>query len=209
MSLGSVWHIATDVQREKLIKDISMSLKTINTLDPAVLDSPHATLSERIENKLTDFAEQLYSNKTISAQTVDKIRQKATAAHTYFDDTFLHPVYYDIHFDNFIVNDIYALQAVINLENVELAALDYPLFVLQKMTDEPHKYLSEHDEQFADKKDYLKLIPWYKKYYPEMFGYENLTKRLEYYQLLDTLNLILDWPKTEELHKNLAELVKT
>ncbi len=166
------------------------------------LDNSQASLSKRIENKLINFAGQLYSNNTISAQTADKIRQKATAAHTYFDDTYLYPVYYDIHLDNFIVNGSFELQAVIDLENVELAALDYPLFVLQKMTDEPHKYLSEQDEQFANKTDYIKLIPWYKKYYPEMFAYKNLVKRLEYYQLLDTLNLLLDWPKTQELIRN-------
>lgn len=178
VSLGGVWHVANNTQREELIKDITKTLKTINTLDPALIDNTAKPLSKRIENKLADLAEKLSSNKTISDQTANKISLKAKDTKLYFNDTKLFSVYYDIHFDNFIVNQNFNLQAIIDLENVEIAALDYPLFCLRKMTDEPHKYLSEQDEQFANIKDYINLIPWYKKYYPEMFKYKNPAERL-------------------------------
>ena len=207
VSLGGVWHLANNTQREKIVKDVSKALKIINTLDPALIDSSHAPLSKRIETKLTNLAEKLSSNKTISAQTANKIVQKAKDTKLYFNDTKLFPVYYDIHFDNFIVNQNFNLQAIIDLENVEIAALDYPLFCLRKMTDEPHKYLSEQDEQFANIKDYINLIPWYKIYYPEMFAYKNPAQRLEYYQLIDTLNIMIDWIKSKELHNKLDILL--
>ena len=207
VSLGGVWHLANNTQREKIVKDVSKALKIINTLDPALIDSSHAPLSKRIETKLTNLAEKLSSNKTISAQTANKIVQKAKDTKLYFNDTKLFPVYYDIHFDNFIVNQNFNLQAIIDLENVEIAALDYPLFCLRKMTDEPHKYLSEQDEQFANKKDYINLIPWYKKYYPEMFAYKYPAQRLEFYQLIDTLNLLIDWPNDKTLYGKLELLI--
>jgi hypothetical protein len=120
----------------------------------------------------------------------------------------LYPVYWDIHFDNFIVNDEFELQAVIDLENVELTSLDYPLFVIQKQTDEPEKFLREEDEKYADIKDYEKLKSWYQSYYPEMFEFVNIETRLAVYQLLDTLHLLNDgWSHVKELHANLEKLM--
>lgn len=89
----------------------------------------------------------------------------------------MYPVYWDIHFDNSIVNEKFELQAIIDLENVELTPLDYPLVIVKKQTDEPEKYLREENEKYANKKDYVQLMAWYKKYYPEMFAFENLKDR--------------------------------
>lgn len=119
----------------------------------------------------------------------------------------LHPVYWDIHFDNFIVNENFELQAIIDLENVELTSLDYPLVVVKKQMDEPEKYLNEEDEKYVDKKDYTQLMAWYKKYYPEMFAFENLEERIRLYEVWDTMHLLVDWPHVKSLYKKLDNLI--
>jgi hypothetical protein len=40
---------------------------------------------------------------------------------------------------------------------VELTALDYPLFVIEKQTDNPKQYLRKEDEKYANRDDYKNL----------------------------------------------------
>lgn len=149
----------------------------------------------------------LRNKNIIDESTEEKAMETLTRSSTALANSKLYSVYWDIHFDNFIVNDNFELQALIDLENVELTSLDYPIFVIQKQADEPEKYLRAEDEKYADKKDYAKLIDWYKKYYPEMFVFDDLDTRLKVYQLLDTLHLLADWAHVKELHKKLHELI--
>lgn len=206
-SLGSYWHLATDTQREALIKDICQSLKVINHIKPSdvalvEVESWEASIKHRGESLVA----KLKDKNIIDTPTAKKLLHTIHKTVGIFAGTKLYPVYWDIHFDNFIVNDNFELQAIIDLENVELTALDYPLFVIQKQTDEPEKFLREEDEKYADKKDYKNLKGWYQKYYPELFAFDNLDARLRMYQLLDVLHLLIDWSHVKGLHERLKEL---
>ncbi len=207
-SLGSVWHLATNIQRETFIKEVCESLRLINGIVPSDLaltevESWQISIKKRGETLIS----QLKSKNIIDDSTAEKAFSTVIKNIDVFKNSKLYPVYWDIHFDNFIVNDRFELQAVIDLENVELASIDYPLFVIQKQTDEPEKFLREEDEKYADIKDYQKLKSWYQKYYPEMFVFDNLETRLTVYQLLDTLHLLNDgWSHIKELHAKLEKL---
>lgn len=206
-SLGSVWHLASDTQREALIKEICESLQLISKISPrdlalAGVESWQASIKKRGETLVS----QLQSKSILEDSIAKKVLNTLTDNIDVFKDSKLYPVYWDIHFDNFIVNDNFVLQAIIDLENVELTSLDYPLFVIQKQTDEPEKFLREEDEKYADIKDYKKLKSWYQKYYPEMFAFDSLEARLKIYQLLDTLHLLIDWSHVKELYTELDKL---
>jgi len=208
LSLGSNWHRATDTQRENLIKDICQSLKVINQIKPSELFLIEAeSWGESLKISGEALVAKLKSKNSIDEATASKVLRKLSSGMGLFAADKVQPVYWDIHFDNFIVNDTFELQAIIDLENVALTALDYPLFVIQKQTDEPEKFLREEDEKYADKKDYEKLKGWYKKYYPEMFAFESIDARLEIYQLLDTLHLLVAWPQVKELYMKLDKLI--
>lgn len=205
-SLGSRWHLATDTQREQLIQAISSALATINHLNPALIKQPSETWEDTISGRVVKLAKSLVAKGTLTAQQEQKVLVAVEANKKYLANSELHPVYWDIHFDNFLVNEQFELQAIIDLENVEYVALDYPLFVIKKLTDEPHKYLREEDEKYADVKDYTRLREWYKKYYPAMFAAENIEERLRLYLLLDTLSLLVDWAHVGELYVKLDKL---
>lgn len=208
-SLGSKWHEATAIQREEVIKTISQALRSINCINPSDLGlSEQHVWQDIVKVRTQAHLADLQDKSIIDTSTVKKIQQTFSKYLPSLGDSPLHPVYWDIHFDNFIVDDNFKLQAVIDLENVELAALDYPLFVIQKMTDEPEKYFSEENEKYADKKDYKNLKGWYQKYYPEMFAFSDSESRLRLYQLLDTLHLLKDWPHVKGLHIKLERLCR-
>lgn len=207
-SLGSCWHMATDDQREHLIQQISRALQTINTIQPAdIALQAERSWQDFIVDSVHERLDRLKGKDIIDAATTEKVLHTLTASALALADSELYVVYWDIHFDNFIVDDDFRLQAVIDLENVALTALDYPLFVVQKQMTEPEKYLREADEQYADKKDYEQLQNWYRQYYPEMFAVSHLDTRLRVYQLLDTLHLLADWPHVQSLHAKLAKLL--
>lgn len=207
-SLGSKWHLATDMQRENLIKETSQALRTINQIDPAdIALKAEDSWKDSLVKGGTERVEKLKAEGIIDQATAEKTMEFLAASSPALAGSKLYSVYWDIHFNNFIVNDDFELQALIDLENVELTPLDYPLFVVQKQTDEPEKYLSEQDEKYADKKDYVKLKGWYKQYYPEMFDFDDLDTRVKVYQLLDTLGLLTKWSHVKSLHKKLHELI--
>jgi hypothetical protein len=207
-SLGSIWHLATEVQREQLIKEICQSLRSINKINPAVLpheavDSWEDLITKRFENLLIT----LENKNIIDTHTINKAQAFFYKSVSVLKDTRLYPVYWDTQFDNFIVNNDFELQAIIDLESLELTSLDYPLCVVQKQTNEPEKFLRLEDEKYADKKDYIHLVRYYKKYYPEMFDFKELETRLKVYQELEILNLLIEWSHNKENYKNLEELI--
>lgn len=208
VSLGSKWHEANDKQRERLIEDISKTLIAINHLDPKTIGDISDSWDNSVEKNVRKLADKLLVKNILDESQVSKVIATIEANKKYLANSKLCPVYWDIHFDNFLVNEQFELQAIIDLENVEITALDYPLFVVQKLTDEPHKYLREEDEKYADIKDYAKLKDWYRKYYPEMFAFENLDERVKLYQLIDTLHLLIDWSHNKELYDKLDALTQ-
>jgi hypothetical protein len=208
ISLGRVWHKATDVQREVLISDIANTLKIINKIDPALLpDDSDKTWEERLKSSGHKLVRKLLNKKIIDEVKAKRILEVIDDKSASLVGSKLYAVYWDVHLDNFIVNDNFELQAIIDLENVELTALDYPLFAIEKMMTEPHKYLAEEDEKYADVKDYAKLKTWYKKYYPEIFDFKDQKTRVELYQLIDALHLSVDWSHVPELGKQLNQLI--
>lgn len=207
-SLGSKWHEATDDQREQLIASISKTLATINHIEPQTIGDTSDSWDMIVEQRIKKLTDKLLAKNILTDEQARKVTATIDTNKKYLVDSKLLPVYWDIHFDNFLVNEQFELQAIIDLENVQIAALDYPLFVVQKLTDEPQKYLREEDEQYADVKDYAKLKAWYRKYYPEMFAFENIDKRVKLYRLIDTLHLLVNWSHDRELYDKLEALTQ-
>jgi len=208
-SLGGRWHLATDMQRERLIKQICHSLKVINTADPKLIKANISkSWKETITTDCNKLVEKLVVKQIITPKTAEEAKVAISRYAGVLENNAQYVVFWDIHFDNFIVNDDFELQAVIDLESTSLASLDYPMFVLQKMSDMPHKYLREDEEKYANTKDYAKLKDWYRKYYPEMFNFNNLDLRLKFYQLHDVLHLLQDWSNNQECHEELARLIE-
>lgn len=207
-SLGSKWHEATDDQREQLIASISKTLAAINHIESQTIGDTSDSWDTIVEQRIKKLTDKLLVKNILTDEQARKVTATIDTNKKYLAGSELLPVYWDIHFDNFLVNEQFELQAIIDLENVQIAALDYPLFVVQKLTDEPQKYLREEDEQYADVKDYARLKEWYRKYYPEMFAFENIDERVKLYQLIDTLHLLVDWSHDRELYDKLEALTQ-
>jgi|GEM_PF-3471345 len=47
---------------------------------------------------------------------------------------------------------------MIDYEHIKIAALDYPLHLVQEMANEPHRYMTEKNEKYARIEDYSKIL---------------------------------------------------
>lgn len=209
-SLGGIWHLANDEQRERLIQQISNVLQAFQDINQDFLQlEDYGSWQNYLDSKSNKLVTKLLNKSIISEETSDEILGVISRIKPYFGaDEPIKPVYWDIHFDNFIVNEEYELQAIIDLENVRILPLDYPLFVVRKQMELPHKYLAEEEEKYADMADYVHLWDWYEKYYPQMFAFDHLEKRVKLYQLLDELHLMIDWSHDSELRESFNKLME-
>lgn len=203
------WHLRSETERKRLISQISNTLKGFQDLDTNIFDFQKSfRWRQYLENKVADLISRLSEKDTLNQTVVDRIRNITPKLLVSFEaNEVLRPVYWDIHFDNFIVDDAFNLQAIIDLENVRQLPLDYPLFVIKKQMETPEMYLSEQYEQFANTKDYEHLWQWYEQFYPDMFAYKNLKERVVAYQLLDALHLLINWSDVIALHTKLDSLL--
>ncbi|MCA9301194.1 phosphotransferase [Candidatus Nomurabacteria bacterium] len=210
VSLGKVWHKVSDGNREKLIEEISSTLKAFQAIpaESLAIDS-HDNWVEYLWNKVNKLIYRLKQKDIISAgRETDVISAFQKAIRYFAEDEPLQTIYWDIHFDNFIVDKDYNLLGIIDLENVRRLPIDYPLFVIRRQMKEPHKYLAEEDEKYAKKEDYQNLWGWYQRYYPEMFTPKNLEERILTYQLLDELHLMIDWSHDAELRESFEDKIE-
>ena len=204
--LGHVWHKASMNQRHSLIESYIAAQKEINQLPPETLPlliSPN--WYKILRREMAEVAKLLKKTGIISNRERDRALAIVDHHAELLKASPLKPVYRDIHLDNLMVNDNFELTGLIDFEFIQLAALDYPLFVLKRLVDEPKQYACE---EFVKLSDYQPLWSWYKKLYPEMFAFTQLENRLRIYQLADHLRLLKRWSQVKSVRLTFKKLLR-
>ncbi|MEI8252594.1 MAG: hypothetical protein WCG25_02370 [bacterium] len=57
--------------------------------------------------------------------------------------------------------------------------------------------MSEEFEKFAKQEDYIHLLDWFLEFYPELFEFKNLDKRLDLYFVEYDLHTLLKRPTSQ------------
>ena len=116
-------------------------------------------------------------------------------------------MFWDVQLDNMLINNRNRFAALIDFEGVSIASIDYRLSIVRMMSERPHLFMSEEMESYAAVEDYQRLLEWYQEFYPELFDFPDLEKRVDLYELGDVLNHLVDWPTTQQLHDRLATIL--
>lgn len=210
---ASHWHEMTDVQRKQLIQDVCGYLKAIDQTPPDQYEKrlnvdPNFNWQKHICDRIVAKLAVISERELLPEVSIVSIRQFVEANKNVLSEQRLGLTFWDVHFDNFLVDGSFKLVGMIDFESVDVYSIDYRLMVVRLMQRYPHLYLSEAMEPHAKREDYAHLMEWYKKCYPEMFAFENIDRRIDFYELLDIVSKLPEWPKAEVLRERLGTVLE-
>lgn len=210
-NLYSLWHLLTDQERKQIIKESSSILRIISEspfdeyTEKFNVNPPSSWHDEEL-NKINQYLSIIENKRIITPDFIQKIKDFVNNNHQSLIEQKIALVFWDAHFDNVLVKNN-KIVGILDFERTELASLDYNLDVIKRMVDYPKKYMSEAFEKFAKKEDYANLLIWFKEFYPSLFDFKHLDKRLDLYAIEHDLNTLIDYPNSDETKQMIAKTV--
>lgn len=211
-NLYAKWHLLNNDQRKIIIKQLCDILKVINKspydeflkkFDMNFSDNWHDKILNQIQSSLKKIEEK----KLLSPEFIKAIKKFVDDNHHVLKEQKLALVYWDAHFDNILVQDA-KIVGLLDFERTEVSSVDFNLDIIKRMVEYPKKYMSEKFEKFAKKEDYAYLLDWFQEFYPELFEFENLNKRLDLYAIEHDLDALTWYPNSVEVKQMIAKTVK-
>jgi len=211
-NLYARWHLLSNPEMKNVFKQICDILMTISH-EPAeefikkFEIKAQQSWQDNIFNQLKADLKIIANKKLLSADFIKAIKKYLKDNYQILAEEKMALVFWDAHFDNFIIKDK-KIVGILDFERTDWSSIDYNLDVINRMVKEPHKYVSEESDKYIKDKDYADLLTWFKEFYPELFKFKNLEKRLDIYTLSDCLGLLPDWSRSEGLKNIISSIIK-
>jgi len=209
---ASHWHEMANTQRKAFIKDLCGYLKIIDNTPQAqyakqLKVNPSFSWQEHICDRIAEKLVVIAAQKLLSAENIERINAFIQTNKHVLKEQSLSLAFWDIHFDNILIDENYKLSGLLDFESVDVYPIDYRLMTVRIMQQYPQLYLSEKMEPYAMKEDYAHLMEWYREFYPELFAFRHIDIRIDFYDLLDIVSKLPEWPKAQNLHERLAHIL--
>jgi len=211
-NLYTKWHLLNNKQRKNIIKQFCDILKLINNssyeefkqkFKKKFIDNWRGKILNQIQNSL----KQIEQKKLLSPEFIQVIKEFVDDNHQFLNEQKLALVYWDAHFDNLLIQDT-RIVGILDFERTEISSVDFVLDIIKRMVEYPKKYVSEKFEKFVKKEDYAYLLNWFQEFYPELFDFKNLEKRLDLYSIEHDLGTLIWYPNSVEVKQMIAKIVK-
>ena len=211
-NLYSKWHLLSNDEKKNIIKQLCDILRIINK-------SPYDEFKQKFKinfsdnwhdkilNQIKKSLNKIEQKKLLSPKFIQVIRKFVDDNHHVLKEQKLALVYWDSHFDNILVQDT-KIVGILDFERTEVSSIDFILDIVKRMVEYPKKYMSEKFEKFAKKEDYVHLLDWFQEFYPELFDFKNLDKRLDLYAVEHDLDTLIRYPNSKEVKQMIAKTVK-
>ncbi len=209
-NLYSVWHLLKETERKKFIKELCEILKIINSywIDEyknKYWVNENFNWESQIISDLKKYLKKIEEKKFLEDELINKIKKYITENKGILKDKKVAIVYWDAHFDNILVKN-WKIVWILDFEWMELLSIDYILDLIFRMEKYPHVYVSnEENEKLINIEDYRNMVSYYKEFYPELFDFKFINKRVAIYSIRYDLKLILDYPHVKSLRKRLMD----
>ena len=96
---------------------------------------------------------------------------------------------------------------LIDFERSIYAPKEFELDILYRMIRKPWKFASEDNEKYTKLEDYINIMTYIEKYYPELFDNKNLYKKLAIYDVIYYMKQYIEVPKHIELKEDIFSAV--
>lgn len=210
-NLYSRWHLLSNEERKKIIGQLCEILREINKspYDEFVKKfklNSSVSWHDKILNQIQNSLNEIEKKELLSSGFIQVIKKFVEANHHVLAEQRIALVYWDAHFDNILIRDT-QIVGIVDFEETELSSIDFVLDIVKRMVEYPKKYMSEEFEKFARKEDYAQLLNWFREFYPELFYFKDLDKRLDLYAVEHDLDTLLDWPNSNDVKQMIAKTV--
>jgi len=211
-NLYSKWHLLNNEEQKKIIKQLCEILRVVNKspYDEFVKKfklNSSVNWHDKILNQIQNSLKIIEQKKLLSPEFIQTIRKFVADNHHVLKEQKMALVYWDAHFDNILVHDT-KIVGILDFERTEVSSIDFILDIVKRMVEYPKKYMSEKFEKFAKKEDYAQLLDWFQEFYPELFDFENLDKRLNLYAVEHDLDTLIWYPNSKEVKQMISKTVK-
>lgn len=209
-NLYNIWHTYSDETRKGIVKQLCEMLQHISSTDAEGLSElldPISSWKTIVLGRIEKYKTICTKARTVTSAQSNKIGEFCAKYSDCLDEQKIALVYWDAHFDNILVKDS-EIVGLLDFERTELASIDFTLDIVKRMVDFPKKYMSEYAGRFAKPEDYAKLLDWYKDYYPELFDFAQLERRLDFYSLAHDLEDLENWPSVKALKDNIDKVLE-
>ena len=200
-NLYSRWHLLSVAQRRKLTRQICEILRLINETpyDGFAREfgiDTRQSWRDKMRFRLDGWLEKVSERDLLPAETLARTRRFLDENLGVLRSQNMALTYHDPHFDNIIVSDDDKwIAGVLDFERTDILSIDFVLDLVRRMASRPGKYASEESEPFTKTEDYSELVQWYEEFYPELFDFKDLDKRLDIYTIEHSLAEIFWYPQ--------------
>jgi transketolase C-terminal domain/subunit len=210
-NLSTKWHLLDDKEKREVVRQICSILQKINETNYEEFANKFSIdlnlkWKDFIQNKIKDSLQKIKENKILAQDFIFQIEKYINKNIDILNEEKKGLIYWDLHFDNFLIKDNEVV-GILDFERTEIASLDYVLNMVRRMSDLPGYDMAKQFEHFAEKKDYENLFVWFEEFYPELFKFENLQKRLDVYILNNFLRLLVTFPDEIIPKESIAKIV--
>lgn len=201
-TLYYVWGSFSETRRKDTIKEIVKMMKSLHKIKDNKYNFG-LYIKEKLERNFNKcFELNLFNEeeKRIATKILNNTER-------YLKSDDLRLVHSDIHFDNIIYQDNGKIK-IIDFETSLFAPIDYELDIFLRMCHNPLKYASEDEEKLINVEDYENIEKYFKKFYPEIYQFDNFDTRHELYDLEANLRLLPRFPANKDLKDNVISIMK-
>ena len=177
VSLYNVWHTFSEEQREEVIKQICEAMKKMHNNKVE-----NYNWIDMQKNRFIPLFNQAKEQNIFTEEEIKIIEKAYSYFEEYLKCTEFVLVHNDLHFDNIFIND--GKIKIMDFERSMYAPRDFELDILYRMIRKPWKFASDEVEKYTDESQYLNIMTYIKKYYPELVNIDNLYKRLAIYDMI-------------------------
>jgi hypothetical protein len=197
LPLYQVWSSITENDRKLIIKQISNYLRLINNSDLTTLKKHFikpGSWKLYIKNRFEKTQAKHLALKIVNEKLLNNFSRYLNKKLYLFDEAVIRPIYYDIHFDNFVIKNNKVV-GMLDFESIKYLSLDYSLLAIKRMCDMPKEFASEAFEASVVEKDYKEIYQYFKDYYPELYSFVEVEERVKIYSIIYDLEILVKFPK--------------
>lgn len=206
------WHLLEVSERRELTRQICSILRRINQTPyegfarEFGIDTEQSW-QDRMQSRLNGWLKKVGERELLPAETLTKTRRFLNENSGVLRQEKMALTYHDPHFDNIIVSEDDRIAGILDFESTDILSIDYVLDLVRRMVSRPGKYASEESEPFTRVEDYSELMDWYEEFYPEVFGFDDLGKRLDIYTVEHSLAEIFWYPEGTAARQELLRCI--